>query len=231
MPSLNSRINLCNQLATAILQTMTLTLVHKNISPENILIVSKEATAIDIGETSPGVFLIGWQYARQVERGVTNFRGETYLQRKIYQHPERQLVEAEKEYSMAHDLYSLEVCSMEILMWKSLLVKAEPPTMSEGFITAFESLCLQEDALEPHTKYASQIQRTLVCTCEQSIPVVAGDKVALLVRSFLTSLDEKEEGDDDAHYQAPLDNEARKQAVVHFVDTALKNLRELQSLL
>ncbi|KAF2676189.1 hypothetical protein K458DRAFT_410664 [Lentithecium fluviatile CBS 122367] len=230
-PSLNFRINLCNQLATAVLQTMTLTLVHKNIRPENILLLPTESIVGAIGGTTPGVFLTGWQYARQVERGVTNFRGETTLQRKVYQHPERQLLEAEKEYSMAHDLYSLGVCMMEILTWESLLA-TDPPTMSANFIAAFKSLGLQEDPSEPYTKHAEQIQQTLIHMCDGHIPVEAGDKIARLVKEFLTCLDEDEDEDkdeDEAQYQNAPNDKDRRYVAVHFVDTALKTMRDVQS--
>lgn len=233
-PSLNFRISLCNQLAMAVLQTMTLGLVHKNIRPENILILPAEPTAATgIPEkTSSSVFLTGWQYARQVERGVTNFRGETSMQRKVYQHPERQLVEAEREYSMAHDLYSLGVCMMEILTWESLLLPTDPPSMSTAFVTAFKALRLQVDPREPYTMHAEQVQQTLVHMCDQHVPVVAGEKMAGLVKEFLTCLDydEDAEGDvDQTQYQSVPNGKERRQVAVHFVDSALKVMRDVQS--
>ena len=232
-PSLNFRINLCNQLATAVLQTMTLALVHKNIRPENILLLPAESSAGTISGSTPAVVLTGWQYARQVEHGVTNFRGETTLQRKVYQHPERQVVEAERKYTMAHDLYSLGVCMVEMLTWESLLLATEPPTMSANFITAFKSLDLQEDIAEPYTKHAEQIQQTLIHMCDQQIPVVAGEKMARLVKDFLTCLDndgtDEDEDDDQIQYQKAPNDETRRNIAVHFVDTALKTMRDVQS--
>jgi hypothetical protein len=234
-PSLNFRISLCNQLAMAVLQTMTLALVHKNIRPENILLLPAEpsAAAAVPGKVAPSVFLTGWQYARQVERGVTNFRGETSIQRKVYQHPERQLVEAEKEYSMAHDLYSLGVCMMEIMTWESLLLPTDPPSMSAAFVTAFKALGLQEDAREPYTMHAEQVQQTLVYMCDQHVPIVTGEKMARLIKDFLTCLeydeDVKEDDADQTQYQSVPNGNERRQVAVHFVNTALKALRDVQS--
>lgn len=234
-PSLNFRVSLCNQLAMAVLETMTLGLVHKNIRPDNILLLPAEltmtATAIP-GKAAPSVFLTGWQYARQVERGVTQFRGETSIQRRVYQHPERQLVEAEREYSMAHDLYSLGVCMVEILMWESLLLPTDPPSMSTAFVTAFESLGLHKDSKEPFTMHAEQVQQTLVHMCDQHVPVIAGEKMARLVKGFLTSLDYDEEGEEDAdqtQYKNVPNDKERRQVAVHFVNTALKVMRDVQS--
>ncbi|OQE26243.1 hypothetical protein PENSTE_c005G02951 [Penicillium steckii] len=231
-PSLNFRVNLCSQLATAVLQTMTLTLVHKNIRPENILLLPTENTVGAMGGNTPGVFLTGWQYARQVERSVSFFKGETTLQRKIYQHPERQLVEAEKEYSMAHDVYSLGVCMIEILTWESLLPVSEPPTVSESFISTFESLGLRKDVSGIYTKNADQIKQTLVAICDRNISIVAGEKIALLIKEFLTCLDDDEEDEEtdeeERQYQTPANDKARREVAVHFVDNALKTLRDIQ---
>ncbi|KIL92272.1 het-s domain protein [Fusarium avenaceum] len=229
MPSLNFRINLCSQLATAVLQTQTLGLVHKNVRPENVLLLPSTPTMGAVGESTLGVFLTGWQYARHVERGVTILKGETVLQRKIYQHPERQLLRAEREYSMAHDAYSLGVCMIEILTWKSLLIATEPPTMSHDFIEAFERLGLQQDVGEPYTKYPDQIKETLCSICDELLPVVAGDKMARLVKDFLTCLDAEEEHDEnEAQQYAPSHDKDKRQVAIHFVDTALKALRDFQ---
>lgn len=229
-PSLNFRVNLCSQLATAVLQTMTLTLVHENIRPENICFLPAESTVGAMSGNTPGVFLTGWQYARQVERSVSFFKGKTTIQQKIYQHPERQLVEAEKEYSMAHDVYSLGVCMIEILTWESLLPVSEPPSLSESFISSFESLGLKKDPTEIYTKDADQIKQTLVAMCDRNISIEAGEKIALLIKGFLTCLDDEEDGEDEEErqYQTPSNDKARREFAVHFVDNALKTLRDVQ---
>ncbi|KAF5682506.1 het-s domain-containing protein [Fusarium circinatum] len=229
-PSLNLRVNLCSQLATAVLQAQSLGLVHKNVRPENILLLPSTPTVGAVGESDLGVFLTGWQYARQVEMGVTYLKGETLLQRKIYQHPERQLLQAEKEYSMSHDAYSLGVCMIEILTWKSLLVATEPPTMSQDFIEAFQRLGLQPDVGALYTKYPDQIKQTLCCICDELLPTVAGNKMARLVKDFLTCLDAEDELDENEPQQyAPTHDKDRRREAIHFVDTALKALRDFQS--
>ena len=234
-PSLNLRIGLCYDLATAVLQTMTLGLVHKNVRPENILLSSTKSFVHATHENTLDVFLVGWQYARQLEGGATNLKGETSLQRKVYQHPERQLVEAEKRYSMAHDVYSLGVCMIEILTWKSLLPAIESPTISDEFIAAFRSLDLEEDASEPFTRDAYQVQKTLISMCTQYIPVEAGEKMAVLVKDFLTCLNDQKDEDgqkddnNEVQYQTPRDHKARRDAAVRFVDTALKMIRDIQT--
>ncbi|PLB37625.1 uncharacterized protein BDW47DRAFT_106542 [Aspergillus candidus] len=95
-----------------------------------------------MGGNTPGVFLTNWKYARHVDPSVTSYRGETTLRQKIDQHPERQQVEAEMEYCMAHDVCSLGVCMIEIITWESLLLAAEHPTVSKSFIAALKFLSL-----------------------------------------------------------------------------------------
>ncbi|SPJ82568.1 uncharacterized protein FTOL_09973 [Fusarium torulosum] len=228
-PSLNFRINLCSQLATAVLQTQTLGLVHKNITPENILLLPPVPEVDTQGRNIPKLFLTGWQYARQIERGVTNLKGEITIRRKIYQHPERQIPEAEKEYSMAHDAYSLGVCMIEVLTWEALLITTTSPTMSQNFITSYKSLGFPEDALEPYTKYPDQIKETLCSLCNRLIPVVAGDKMARLVKDFLTCLDDREHDQNEAQQYFPSQDRDKRQAGIHFIDTTLRALRDIQS--
>lgn len=131
---------------------------------------------------------------------------------------------------MAHDVYSLGVCMMETLTWESLLRATEPPTMSKDFIAAFRSLGLLDGALESCTMPAVQIQQTLISMCDRLIPVEAGEKIALLVKDFLTCLDDGvNEDENDAQYQTPSNDKARRDVAVRFVDTALKTLRDIQS--
>ncbi|RGP64300.1 het-s domain [Fusarium sporotrichioides] len=181
-------------------------------------------------ETDLTAVLTGWRYARQLDRGVTVLKGETTPQRKIYQHPGRQFLQAETEYTMVHDAYSLGVCMIEILTWKSPIITTEPPTMSQDFIKAFDRLDFEQDNGGIYVKYPDQIKETLRCMCDELLPVVAGYEMARLVEDFLCCLDEEEEDDkNQAHQYAPFQEKDRKEVTVHFADTALKTLWDFQS--
>ncbi|KAF4454645.1 HET-s/LopB domain protein [Fusarium austroafricanum] len=144
-------------------------------------------------------------------------------------HPERQLLQAEKQHAMSNDAYSLGVCMIEILTWKRLLIATEPPTMSQDFIEAFRRLSLQPDVGEPYTKYPDQIKQTLWCICDELLPTVAGNKMARLAKDFLTYLDAEEGHDEnEAQQYAPSRDKDRRRVAVHFVDTGLKTLRDFQ---
>ncbi|KAI0905984.1 hypothetical protein F4823DRAFT_608899 [Ustulina deusta] len=234
-PSLNLRLDLCYQLSRAVLNTHTLGLVHKNIRPENIAII-RDTAPVQVGgfQGLPATaYLTGWQYARQVEHGVTNFSNDITVEKRIYQHPDRQLPTAEKEYSMAHDVYSLGVCMLEILAWESILVMNDPPTVSEAFVAAFNTLGFQLDKASPtgpYTKFPGQIKATLIKMNESETPRAAGERVSRLISSFLTCLDEAEsedEADGDAVDAVVLNDKDTRRVAMHFVDTALEDLRNL----
>ncbi|KAF5019491.1 hypothetical protein F66182_8498 [Fusarium sp. NRRL 66182] len=236
-PSLNFRVDLCYQLATSVLQTQMLGLVHKNIRPENILIhppgVLQSPTAKP-GEDIPALSLVGWQYAREAERGVTTFVNPVNIQTRIYQHPERQVPTAEREYSMAHDVYSLGACMLEIIRWESVLQSdgvCEHVSVSEAFTSAFRKLGFQPDeAMDPYTRFPSQNKKVLVSMSETYIPSEAGTKMSHIVQGFLTCLDNRGREMDDGVNRYVLNDETdRVRVAMNFVDTALKDLRNIQA--
>lgn len=134
---------------------------------------------------------------------------------------------------MAHDAYSLVVCMMEILTSGSLLTVSEPPSLSKSFIASFESLGLRKDPSGIYTKDADQIKQTLVAMCDRSISIEAGEKITLLIRGFLTCLDdeEDEENEEEGQHQTPSNDKALREVAVHFVDNALKTLRDIQGVI
>ena len=122
LPPLNVRLSFCCQLAEAVLHVHTLGLVHKNVRPDNILAVFHADDLTFKSSTSPELFLLGWERARQVNDNHTNLEGETLWERSLYQHPERLSDQGKREieeFRMGHDIYSLAVCMLEILTWKS----------------------------------------------------------------------------------------------------------------
>ena len=64
LPSLNARLNLCCQLAEAVLHVHTLGLVHKNVRPDNILAVFHTENLAFDSSCSPKLYLIGWERAK-----------------------------------------------------------------------------------------------------------------------------------------------------------------------
>lgn len=50
----------------------TLGLVHKNIHPDNVLVVFQGDELVFDGSTTPQIFLLGWERARQVDDNHMN---------------------------------------------------------------------------------------------------------------------------------------------------------------
>ncbi|KAF2852438.1 hypothetical protein T440DRAFT_466602 [Plenodomus tracheiphilus IPT5] len=249
IPSLNYRVSLCHQLAVAVLQTETLRLVHKNIRPENIFLLPDGNLQTPSTEKVPSLFLHGWHYARGVEEAATSLMGEVSLQRRIYQHPERQIQVAEKRYNMGHDVYSLGVCMLEIITWKSLLAPVTPPTVSATFTEAFNWLKLDTNpniTLDRYAKSPLEVKAVLYSMAEKLIPREAGNKMADMVKNFLTCLDDigvggadKEDDDDDEAEDETVvsaeqtiafetsNSKHSKEVAIRFVDTTVKVLQDL----
>ena len=130
MYSLNSRLQASIDLARAVLILHSLGLVHKNIRPENILILgtgSAKDSSVQLGRPC----LIGFGSMRSAVV-KTQLNPEFYgtsqadigvdkaLHAFIYKHPKHWVRKRTDAYQMRDDIYALGVCLLEIAMWKSL---------------------------------------------------------------------------------------------------------------
>jgi hypothetical protein len=201
-PSLSVRHNICLQLANSILHVHGLKLVHKNINPTNILVMEPEALNIHGGQhiKDLSIFLCNWQLVRQASR-ASNKAGERLWWNAIYQHPTRQYQLAQQEYNMGHDIYSLGVCMLEVLVWKKLVQRSENgPSISPWFKDRAVSLIgmesIEENAEEEMTeaeKFTANREGTknvLVDLARTDIPGAAGDILAKLTVSCLMCLED-----------------------------------------
>ncbi|KAK3645181.1 hypothetical protein LTR56_009231 [Elasticomyces elasticus] len=116
-PIVVGRLNLCLQVTQAVSNIHAMDLVHKSLRPRAMLMLSK---ASDPGSAA-NLFLQGWTYVREVS-GATTQLGETFWQKAVYQHSARQGRYAETEYEPKHDIYSLGVCMLEILLRTPFIV-------------------------------------------------------------------------------------------------------------
>jgi hypothetical protein len=236
-PSLNIRIDICYKLAEAVLESHNLGIVHKNIRPENILL-----SIPVLGEDACAkLSLLGWQYASLSYDAGTLLMGEITLQRKIYQHRERQTQIADNKYCMGHDIYSLGVCMIEILTW-DLILPAVPRTPDDGAaaITEYES-CVSAVYMDSFTALGfkadatyqgnpaqdlAQIQQTLLRVNQETVPREAGNKMKRLINNFTTCLDEG----NDAPF-GMMDKRDSKDIAMDFIENALSDIRGVWSVL
>ena len=111
--SLNERLRIAISLAKAVICLHAAAFVHKNISPETILIFEGP-------ELSNKAFLVGFEKFRAID-GCSARTGDISWTKGIYRHPNRQGLFPDEDYSMQHDIYSLGVCLLEIGLWTSLI--------------------------------------------------------------------------------------------------------------
>jgi hypothetical protein len=117
-PEIVERLKTCLVLAEAVVSVHTLGLVHKSIRPRSTLIVSK---ATGYSSANP-MYLLDWSRIREL-LGASTMLGENDWQKRIYQHPERQGRYVEQVYHPRHDIYSLGVCLLEILLWTPFVIE------------------------------------------------------------------------------------------------------------
>ncbi|KAH6636470.1 hypothetical protein F5144DRAFT_546575 [Chaetomium tenue] len=221
VPSLTLRVRLCYQLALAVLHAHKprINVVHKHIRPGNLLLAVpktwKQKDELVIPENwkdevdSAGrtgsqkdvdLFLSGWQNARTTTQ-ATRFIGESAPHRIMYQHPQRHQVNDVEQYNIGHDIYSLGVCMLELLIWNPLVFfrGTGESRLSEAYQTAFCDKGFDADVEMPldgdvdlsrlFTQDAEKIKETIIDIAETTVAIHAGDRLANLVCRCLTCLD------------------------------------------
>lgn len=111
------RLKICKSIVLATKAVHSIELVYKAIRARSILMLSKAGDPLSAAKA----YLQDWNYVREVS-GATTELGEVLWPKRIYQHPERQGEYAEAVFETRHDLYSLGVCILEILLWKPFVV-------------------------------------------------------------------------------------------------------------
>jgi serine/threonine protein kinase len=186
--SLTSRIQLAIRLATAVLYVHAAKFVHKNIRPENILLLESQDDdpSLKFPHTLGTSFLIGFDVVRK-EDEASSRTGDEDWEKNIYRHPERQGLHPESGFNMLHDIYSLGVVLLEIALWRSFVtsivekdgVKYVPNPQACKFV----------DRTTGSLKPPREIQRVFVKKAEEYIPLVLGERYRDIVLMCLKSVD------------------------------------------
>ncbi|KAF8449355.1 hypothetical protein L210DRAFT_2660841 [Boletus edulis BED1] len=121
-PSLNIRVRYAVEISMAVMFTHAAGLVHKSISPENVLILRNSPTNNVRHEFS--TYLVGFDAARLRDLSAYSAqRAETDPLKRLYQHPERQIPLQDGKvvrFGIRHDMYSLGVVLLELAMWRRI---------------------------------------------------------------------------------------------------------------
>ncbi|CAI7678717.1 unnamed protein product [Penicillium pancosmium] len=176
---LSERINLAVSLARSVVFLHASRIVHKNITPENIVLLPTE------NETLGTPFLVGFERFRFDERR-TNMTGDDNWEKNIYRHPQRQGLQPEEVYSMRHDIYSVGVCLLEIGLWTSFVHYTEDRQVAgPDSELPIDSLVVAKNK----RKAAAEIKAILVKKALAHLPQLMGKIYTDVVVSCLTCID------------------------------------------
>lgn len=186
--SITCRVELAIRLATAILYVHTAKLVHKNIRPENIILLEPQSNDSKLQfPYSLGIsFLMGFDFVRK-EDEASSRTGDNDWEKNIYRHPERQGVHPEVDFNMLHDIYSLGVVLLEIALWRSfVLLKVDKDGTK---CNPNPHACKFVDRTTGTLKSAYDIREVFVKKADEYIPLVLGEKFRDVVLMCLNCLD------------------------------------------
>jgi serine/threonine protein kinase len=119
IPDIAERLRLCHAVSTAVVSIHTLDLVHKAITSRTIL-MSSGAGAQAAGYS---MYLQDWSHIRELSGATSKCGNDDNWPKRIYQHPERQSTMLEEAYGPQHDIYSLGVCMLEVLLWTPFVIE------------------------------------------------------------------------------------------------------------
>ena len=118
-PDIMERLRLCHAVSDAVSGVHALGLVHKAIRTRTILMLT------DVNAQGPGccMFLQDWSRIRELSGATSLCGNDDNWPKRIYQHPKRQSTMVDEAYKPKHDIYSLGICMLEILLWKPFVVE------------------------------------------------------------------------------------------------------------
>lgn len=177
--ALNDRIRLAASLARSVVFLHASRVVHKNISPENIILLQNDAATLG----SP--FLVGFEEFR-FDDWQTNLSGDNLWEKNLYRHPQRQGSHPEDRYTMQHDMYSVGVCLLEIGLWRSFVRYSD-----DGEVTGPDPELGFAEILSVKNRRtaAKNIKSEFVRLAEEHLPRLMGQIYKDIVVSCLTCLD------------------------------------------
>lgn len=176
---LNERVQLAISLARSVVFLHASRIVHKNISPENIIVLQSDTGTIG----TP--FLVGFERFRFDERR-TNMSGDDLWEKNLYRHPQRQGLNPEEIYSMRHDIYSVGVCLLEIGLWRSFVRYSDDQKVTSPASDLPRTLAT---ATKYKRETATRIKRRFVELAQMHLPRSMGRIYADTVVACLTCLD------------------------------------------
>jgi hypothetical protein len=183
---LNHRLQLANQLATAVLYVHSAGFVHKNINPENILLFTQPQSR-SFPNALGYPFLVGFDRARS-EQARSAHKGAVEIADCLYHHPERWGKVVWDKFSMAHDIYSIGIVLLEVGLWESFVFWI-PPDMERYVTWAFlrDMVDQEKQELKPGVNPAA-VQQGFIDIAKKLLPQVMGDGYTNVVVACLSGI-------------------------------------------
>lgn len=186
---LDERFHLAASLARSVVFLHSSRIVHKNISPENIIVLRHPSSTLD---TLKNTFLVGFERFRFAD-GRTAMAGDSIWEKNLYRHPGRQGRHPEEIYIMQHDIYSVGVVLLEIGLWTSFVTYPENQSYlgpDPGPELLISDLLDSDD----QRKAAAEIKIFLVELARSRLPELMGRIYTDIVITCLTCLDKDNKG-------------------------------------
>ena len=192
---LEERTRLCRELCEAVLCVHSAGLVHKNIRPSAILLITPDHKDERSEETGfPGLaspFLMEWFMLRKTT-ALSSRRGASDWRDAIYRHPRRQGQQPEERYNIGHDIYSLGVVLLEICLWERFIQQSDQPTMGDKFVTRAVKLKIvnvTDSASIEKLTAPWAVQEVMVSLCKTDVAPRFGSAMVSLIEACLTCLE------------------------------------------
>lgn len=234
LPSINERLELCRQLATAIFYTHTSGLVHKSIRPESILIFQRQQQKSHEKQPSPSgsstgtLFLTGFQLAREdTPNTVSSTQGNQNWEYDIYTHPSRHVPGT--RYTMAHDIYSLGVNLLEIALWDSFIIFDTHERVRMFNNEALEGGRMICDSLKEGDKEAGKRMKELYeMAAKALLPISMGCCFRDVVVECLGAVEHGFWHADNGDGPGKTQDEDEERIGLEFIDRVLERLEEIR---
>lgn len=193
---LEERLRLCRQLCEAVLSVHSSGLVHKNIRSNTVVLIEQASTSqgqpnntIQTRLGSP--FLTDWFMLRKAT-DLSSRRGANDWKEDIYRHPRRQGRQPEERYNMGHDIYSLGVVLLEIVLWESFIQPTQtPPICGRYLSTAVKHKYVRPDESDSIDKLTMPLvtQNVMIALANEEVASRMGSALADFISSSLKCLD------------------------------------------
>ena len=180
---LNERFALAKSLARSVIYVHMSCFVHKNISPETILVFFDGKGHLNSS------FLVGFRSFRFAQ-GITIQSSDDGWRENLYRHPRRQGSKPEHSFRMQHDIYSVGVVLLEIGLWTSFVtLQREREVLNEVPNPDLNPVLWEKLKSTNQTERAEEIKVGFLQLAEKELPICMGQRYSHVVQDCLKCLD------------------------------------------